>query len=134
MIDRRGNQLGNVLVCLHAVTIQQRGRATRSIDHDTHGHRLGQNKAQTGFEGSSQPGGESAGAGRKNVGRLRTLGFFFDLSKFAVFATLKQEEEGRDSISPSCEGVRGVQTACVVAARIMPKGFISCMACTRAGM
>ena len=50
MIDRRGNQLRNVLVCLHAVTIPHRGRATRSIDHDTHGHRLGQNKAQTGFE------------------------------------------------------------------------------------
>ena len=28
--------------------------ATRSIDHDTHGHRLGQNKAQTGFEGSQE--------------------------------------------------------------------------------
>ena len=51
MIDRRGNQLGEVLVCLHAGTIQRRGRATRSIDHDTHGHRLGQNKAQTGFKG-----------------------------------------------------------------------------------
>ena len=51
MIDRRGNQLGEVLVCLHAVTIQRRSRATRSIDHDTHGHRLGQNKAQTGFKG-----------------------------------------------------------------------------------
>ena len=50
VIDRRGNQLRNVLVCLHAVTIQHRGRATRSIDHDTHGHRLGQSKAQTGFE------------------------------------------------------------------------------------
>ena len=40
-----------VLVCVHAVTIQHRGRATRSIDHDTHGHhRLGQDKAQAGFE------------------------------------------------------------------------------------
>ena len=54
MIDRRGNQFGKVLVCLHAVTIQHRGRATRCIDHDTHGHRLGQNKAQTGFEGSQE--------------------------------------------------------------------------------
>ena len=42
VIDRRGDQLGKVLVCVHAVTIQNRGRATRSIDHDTHGHRLGQ--------------------------------------------------------------------------------------------
>ena len=50
MIDRRSDQLGKVLVCVHAVTIQHRGRATRSIDHDTHGHRLGQSKAQTGFE------------------------------------------------------------------------------------
>ena len=56
MIDRQGNQLGKVLVCVHAVTIQHRGRATRSIDHDTHGHRLGQNKAQTGFEGSQEAG------------------------------------------------------------------------------
>ena len=40
MIDRRGDQLGKVLVCFHAVTIQHRGRATRSIDHDTHGHRM----------------------------------------------------------------------------------------------
>ena len=54
MIDRRGDQLGKVLVCVHAVTIQHRGRATRSIDHDTHGHRLGQNKAQMGFEGSQE--------------------------------------------------------------------------------
>ena len=54
MIDRRGDQLGKVLVCFHAVTIQHRGRATRSIAHDTHGHRLGQNKAQTGFEGSQE--------------------------------------------------------------------------------
>ena len=46
--------MGEVLVCLHAGTIQRRGRATRSIDHDTHGHRLGQNKAQTGFEGSQE--------------------------------------------------------------------------------
>ena len=46
MIDRRGDQLGKVLVCVHAVTIQHRGRATRSIDHDTHGHRLGQHKAR----------------------------------------------------------------------------------------
>ena len=54
MIDRRGNQLGEVLVCLHAGTIQRRGRATRSIDHDTHSHRLGQNKAQTGFKGGQE--------------------------------------------------------------------------------
>ena len=46
--------MGKVRVCLHAVTIQHRGRATRSIDHDTHGHRLGQNKAQTDFEGSQE--------------------------------------------------------------------------------
>ena len=39
-----------------AVTIQHRGRATRSIDHDTHGHRLGQDKAQAGFEGSQEAG------------------------------------------------------------------------------
>ena len=32
VIDRRGDQLGKVLVCFHAVTIQHRGRATRSID------------------------------------------------------------------------------------------------------
>ena len=56
MIDRRGDQLGKVLVCVHAVTIQHRGRATRSIDHDTHGHRLGQGKAQAGFEGSQEAG------------------------------------------------------------------------------
>ena len=54
MIDRRGDQLGKVLVRVHAVTIQHRGRATRSIDHDTHGHRLGQDKAQAGFEGSQE--------------------------------------------------------------------------------
>ena len=54
MIDRRGNQLGEVLVCLHAGTIQRRGRATRSIDHDTHGRRLGQNNAQTGFKGGQE--------------------------------------------------------------------------------
>ena len=42
MIDRRGDQLGKVLVRVHVVTIQHRGRATRSIDHNTHGHRLGQ--------------------------------------------------------------------------------------------
>ena len=54
MIDRRGDQLGKVLVCVHVVTIQLRGRATRSIDHDTHGHRLGQDKAQAGFEGSQE--------------------------------------------------------------------------------
>ena len=54
MIDRRGDQLGKVLVCVHAVTIQHRGRATRSIDHDTHGHRLGQDKAQAGFECSQE--------------------------------------------------------------------------------
>ena len=46
--------MGKVLVCVHAVTIQHRGRATRSIDHDTHGHRLGQDKAQAGFEGSQE--------------------------------------------------------------------------------
>ena len=56
MIDRRFDQLGKVLVCVHAVTIQHRGRATRSIDHDTHGHRLGQDKAQAGFEGSQEAG------------------------------------------------------------------------------
>ena len=54
VIDRRSDQLGKVLVCFHAVTIQHRGRATSSIAHDTHGHRLGQNKAQTGFEGSQE--------------------------------------------------------------------------------
>ena len=54
VIDRRGDQLGEVLVRFHAVTIQHRGRATRSIDHDTHGHRLGQDKAQAGFEGSQE--------------------------------------------------------------------------------
>ena len=32
MIDRRGDRLGKVLVCVHAVTIQHRGRATRSIE------------------------------------------------------------------------------------------------------
>ena len=47
MIYRRGDQLGKVLVCVHAFTIQHRGRATRSNDHDTDGHRLGQYKAQT---------------------------------------------------------------------------------------
>ena len=31
MIDRRGNQLGKVLVCLYVVTIQHRGRAARII-------------------------------------------------------------------------------------------------------
>ena len=45
-----------VLVCVHAVTIQHRGRATRSIDHNTHGHRLGQDKAQAGFEGREKVG------------------------------------------------------------------------------
>ena len=49
MIDRQFDQLGKVLVCVHAVTIQHRGRATRSIDHDTHGHRLGQDKALNPF-------------------------------------------------------------------------------------
>ena len=48
------DQLGKVLVCVHAVTIQHRGRATRSINHDTHGHRLGQDKAQAGFESSQE--------------------------------------------------------------------------------
>ena len=56
MIDRRGDQLGKVRVRVHAVTIQHRGRATRSIDQDTHGHRLGQYKAQTSFEGSQEAG------------------------------------------------------------------------------
>ena len=56
VIDRRFDQLGKVLVCVHAGTIQHRGRATRSIDHDTHGHRLGQDKAQAGFEGSQEAG------------------------------------------------------------------------------
>ena len=36
--------------------VQHWGRATRSIDHDTHGHRLGQDKAQAGFEGSQEAG------------------------------------------------------------------------------
>ena len=39
-----GKGASTVLLCFHAVTIQQRGRATRSIDHDTHGHRLGQER------------------------------------------------------------------------------------------
>ena len=56
VIDRQFDQLGKVLVCVNAVTIQHRGRATRSIDHDTHGHRLGQDKAQAGFEGSQEAG------------------------------------------------------------------------------
>ena len=56
MIDRRSDQLGKVLVCVHAFTIQHRGRATRSIDHNTHGHRLGQDKAQAGFEGREKVG------------------------------------------------------------------------------
>ena len=38
----------------HAVTIQHRVRATRSFDHDTHGHRLAKIKAQMGFEGSQE--------------------------------------------------------------------------------
>ena len=54
MIDRQFDQLGKVLVCVSAVTIRHRGRATRSIDHNTHGHRLGQDKAQAGFEGSQE--------------------------------------------------------------------------------
>ena len=69
--------MGKVLVCLHAVTIQHRGRATRSIDHDTHGHRLGQNKSQTGFEGSQE-----AGALDKEV---------------AIMSTPKQQAEGFQS-------------------------------------
>ena len=56
VIDRRGDQLGKVRVRVHAVTIQHRGRATRSIDHNTHGHRLGQDKAQAGSEGSQEAG------------------------------------------------------------------------------
>ena len=56
MIDRQFDQLGKVLVCVNAVTIRYRGRATRSIDHNTHGHRLGQDKAQAGFEGSQEAG------------------------------------------------------------------------------
>ena len=48
--------MGKVLVCVSAVTIRHRGRATRSIDHNTHGHRLGQDKAQAGFEGSQEAG------------------------------------------------------------------------------
>ena len=41
VIDRRSDQLGKVFVC--------------SIDYDTHsGQGLGQNKAQTGFEGSQE--------------------------------------------------------------------------------
>ena len=42
---------------LHDSTIRHRGRATRRIDHDTHGRRLGQNKAQAGFEGSQEARG-----------------------------------------------------------------------------
>ena len=34
MIERRSDQLGKVLVCVHAVTIQHRGRATRSIERE----------------------------------------------------------------------------------------------------
>ena len=68
MIDRQFDQLGKVLVCVHAVTIQHRGRATRSIDHYTHGHRLGQYKAQTGFEGSQEAGSLEEG-GREKEGR-----------------------------------------------------------------
>ena len=56
MIDCRGNQVGNACVCLHAGPIRHWGRATRSVDHDAHGHRLRQNQAQTGFEGSGQVG------------------------------------------------------------------------------
>ena len=56
MIDRQFDQLGKVLVCGSAVTIRHRGRATRSIDHNTHGHRLGQDQAQAGFEGSLRRG------------------------------------------------------------------------------
>ena len=56
MIDRQFDQLGKVLVCVNAVTIRHRGRATRSIDHNTHGHRLGQDKARAGFEGSQEAG------------------------------------------------------------------------------
>ena len=56
MIDRQFDQLGKVLVCVSAVTIRHRGRATRSIDHNTHGHRLGQDQAQAGFEGSQEAG------------------------------------------------------------------------------
>ena len=46
--------MGEVLVCLHAVTSRRWSRATRSIDHDTHGHRLGQKKAETGFKGGQE--------------------------------------------------------------------------------
>ena len=35
VIDRRSDHLGKVFVCLHACTFRHRGRATRSIDHDT---------------------------------------------------------------------------------------------------
>jgi hypothetical protein len=56
VIDRQFDQLGKVLVCVSAVTIRHRGRATRSIDHNTHGHRLGQDQAQAGFEGSQEAG------------------------------------------------------------------------------
>ena len=56
VIDRRFDQLGKVLVCVNAVTIRHRGRATRSIDHNAHGHRLGQDKSQAGFEGSQEAG------------------------------------------------------------------------------
>ena len=55
VIDRQFDQLGKVLVvCVSAVTIRHRGRATRSIDHNTHGHRLCQDKAQAGFEVSQE--------------------------------------------------------------------------------
>ena len=54
VIDRRSDQLGKAFVCLHACTVRHRGRATLSIDHDTHGRHLGQNKAQAGFEGSQE--------------------------------------------------------------------------------
>ena len=44
VIDRRSDLLGDLGVCCHAGTIRHGGRATRSIDHDTHGHRLGQER------------------------------------------------------------------------------------------
>ena len=76
MIDRQFDQLGKVLVCVHAVTIQHRGRETRSIDHDTHGHRLGQDKAQAGFEGVP---GLIQGIGRPNVKQKKVLQHLVDV-------------------------------------------------------
>ena len=46
VIDRQFDQLEKVLVCVNVVTIRHRGRATRSIDHNTHGHHLHQDQAK----------------------------------------------------------------------------------------